>query len=812
MLLDLSLPPAPLGPRSCSLPALLFAVVACATLPEERHKTFDKNPFLDKDFYMNPINTMEYDHTIVKASADITDSLKKMKATASAYWIDVKAKIRGHGLNTVEGILRDSASQNTRQLVVLVWYNLPNRDCDAKASAGEICCSRFEDGNCNYEKESDCAEGIEEYKRGYVDPFVEVLHEYQEKVSVVLVIEPDSLPNLATNEGHPRCGNTATQTAYKHGIKYSVDQLTTQVPEVVLYLDAAHGGWLGWEQSTVKFMNTIKHLDLPMSSIRGFATNVANYQPLGHQCPWCPDQGYRNGYCLGGKHQKDPCCKDPCHLLGQWSTGNNELNYAAQLAAAAAGILGIEAHVIIDTGRAGADVNSCQIWCNPRGAGAGVPSTVKTANPKLVDAYFWLKTPGESDGCSMTLPNGSHCPRFDANCGESLSLGSGEHRAPEAGKWYAHMVEQLAANAKFEPPVTNLQAKCPGGDGVFVPTPPTRSTESTTGSPVKAAVSGCGKLLAQCGDVPYQETDFVVVEEGRSVGEHFGKSLDECRRLCDHRAGCNSFAYSQGACYLKDRCVSKTDALRYGSHFKTHFKSCHAGVHPCCEDGCTCTSSEGYYKQCMPLNGSLAVCAAMPTKSNKTITTTSSVAVTSTPRQKSGGWLYDLPWLHDKPKGTPAPPAPIMIPNVPSALPPPALCAPAYEICHGAETWHGTSCCETGCSCRPRGQNISECVPPKGRWMCSSRSRPSMTVFLVGLKRDMEHLPSLISTSAPGRVMSKAALPLAMVSAGLLAAGLTMRAMAPRPDPPRSSLLMRHETIEEPTLSAELLAPLPESP
>merc|ERR1719410_1146093 len=132
-----------------------------------------------------------------------------MKATPSAYWIDVKSKIRGHGLNTVEGILRDAALRNTKQLVVFIWYNLPNRDCDAKASAGEICCSRFEDGSCNYEKESDCAEGIEEYKRDYVDPFVQVLQEYQQKVSAVLVIEPDSLPNLATNQDHPRCGNPA---------------------------------------------------------------------------------------------------------------------------------------------------------------------------------------------------------------------------------------------------------------------------------------------------------------------------------------------------------------------------------------------------------------------------------------------------------------------------------------------------------------------------------------------------------------------------------------------------------------------------
>jgi cellulose 1,4-beta-cellobiosidase len=784
------------------------------TFPEERYKAVDENPFLDKvDFYMNPINTMEYDHTILKAPTHIKDDLEKMKATPSAYWIDVKAKIMGNGLNTVQGILSDAAMRITKQLVVFIWYDLPNRDCDAKASAGEICCSRFEDGSCNYEKESDCAEGIEEYKRGYVDPFVKVLQEYQEKVSVVLVIEPDSLPNLATNEADPRCGNPATQAAYKQGVKYSVEQLTTHAPEVVLYLDAAHGGWLGWEHSTVKFMNTIKNLDLPMSSIRGFATNVANYQPLGSQCPWCPDQGYRNGYCLNGKHQKDPCCKDPCHLLGQWSTGNNELNYGAQLAAAAAGILGIEAHVIIDTGRAGAAVDSCQIWCNPRGAGAGVPSSAKTANPDLVDAYFWLKTPGESDGCSATLPNGSQCLRFDTTCGDIRSLSSGEHRAPEAGHWYTHLVEQLAANANFEAPETNLEATCPGGGGIYVPSPPTSSTESTTGSPGIPAMTGCGKLFEQCGKVPYHETEFVIVEEGLSVGDHYHRfySLDECKRLCDQTTGCNSFAYSQGACHLKDKCVSKLDALRVGNRFKTYFKSCDAGfrdagVYACCEDGCTCAANGGYYDQCMPVNGTS--CAAGATTSDKPTaavnsrTTITSLAPAHLASQRSpaegGGWLYHLPWMDSKPTGAPYPQTPKMILNIPSALPPPLVCAPAYELCHGAEAWHGASCCEPGCSCRPRGNNISECVPPEGRYMCSSRSRPSMAIILVGLKRGMGHLAGLVGISALGRVMNKAALPLAMVFAGLLAAGLMLRAMnAPRPGTPRLSNLMLSEVTED---------------
>jgi len=109
--------------------------------------------------------------------------------------------------------------------------------------------------------------------------------------------------------------------------------------------------------------------------------------------------------------------------------------------------LDMEAHVIIDTGRNGVPNarQNCANWCNARGAGAGTPSTATTAAP-FVDAYFWLKTPGESDGCTKILPGGKACPRFDADCASLDSLGSrpNEPRAPEAGHWFDYLVKQLA--------------------------------------------------------------------------------------------------------------------------------------------------------------------------------------------------------------------------------------------------------------------------------------------------------------------------------------------------------------------------------
>ena len=48
----------------------------------------------------------------------------------SSYWIDRKSVISGTGTTkTMEGILADAASSGTRKLVVLMVYDLPNRDC-----------------------------------------------------------------------------------------------------------------------------------------------------------------------------------------------------------------------------------------------------------------------------------------------------------------------------------------------------------------------------------------------------------------------------------------------------------------------------------------------------------------------------------------------------------------------------------------------------------------------------------------------------------------------------------------------------------
>lgn len=53
-----------------------------------------------------------------------------MKNSPSSYWIDRKSVISGTGTTkTMEGILADAAASGSKKLVVLMVYDLPNRDC-----------------------------------------------------------------------------------------------------------------------------------------------------------------------------------------------------------------------------------------------------------------------------------------------------------------------------------------------------------------------------------------------------------------------------------------------------------------------------------------------------------------------------------------------------------------------------------------------------------------------------------------------------------------------------------------------------------
>lgn len=77
-------------------------------------------------------------------------------------------------------------------------------------------------------------------------------------------------------------------------------------------------------------------------------------------------------------------------------------------------------HYVIDTSRNGARTTTTE-WCNPRNQALGPAPTSNTGQP-LVDAFLWIKTPGQSDG----------------PCGGG----------PRAGAWWAEYALELSKAAE----------------------------------------------------------------------------------------------------------------------------------------------------------------------------------------------------------------------------------------------------------------------------------------------------------------------------------------------------------------------------
>ena len=258
------------------------------------------------------------------------------------------------------------------------------------------------------------------------------------------------MANLATNKGNIRCGNSATTAAYVKGINYAISKFSQL--RATLYLDAAHGGWIGWGNNLQLLVSTItSSLGSNIFKLRGFTLNKANYQPLGQLCPFQTTNGFQNTYCTVAQNKGQPCCNDPCNFIGSGNVANNELNYAMMLYHAFTNAVpGFTPHFVIDTSRNGVpnSRSNCGEWCNIRNARLGIQPTAATAAPSLIDAYYWWKAPGEDDGCTQILPDGSTCNRYDSNCGSADSIGSlpGEPRAPQAGQWFDYEVKLLVSD------------------------------------------------------------------------------------------------------------------------------------------------------------------------------------------------------------------------------------------------------------------------------------------------------------------------------------------------------------------------------
>ncbi|EMD92578.1 glycoside hydrolase family 6 protein [Bipolaris maydis ATCC 48331] len=351
--------------------------------------TLSGNPFANRTLAVNSFYASEVKAAVTK----ITDSSLAAKAAkvadiGSFFWIDTRDKIK-----MLDDIIKDTPCNQIRGLII---YDLPGRDCAAKASNGELAVGE-----------------IDIYKSQYIDPIVAIIKKYS-NIAFALIIEPDSLPNLVTNINLATC--QASASGYREGVAYALKQLN--LPNVNMYIDAGHGGWLGWDANlkpgAQELATVYKNAGSP-KAVRGISTNVAGWNSL--------DQ-------VPGEFANSPD--------GQYNKAQNEQKYVALISPelVAAGMPG---QAIVDTGRNGVTGlrKEWGDWCNVIGAGFGRRPTTDTGSP-LIDACVWGKPGGESDGTSD-----SSAKRYDSFCGKDDAF----KPSPEAGAWNQAYFEALVKNA-----------------------------------------------------------------------------------------------------------------------------------------------------------------------------------------------------------------------------------------------------------------------------------------------------------------------------------------------------------------------------
>jgi cellulose 1,4-beta-cellobiosidase len=399
-----------------------------------------ENPFGGARYYVNPQWAAQVRDAATRAPSDLSAAVTRVASQPSAFWLDRIAAIDGSAASLgLPGHLDEAVKQQASagggpMLVAMIVYDLPDRDCAAFASNGELHTSE---------------NGLARYKAEYIDRIVQVIQskpEYQQ-LRIAAIVEPDSLPNIVTNTGlYASCA--AAEATYRAGVAYAVKQLAT-LSNAYIYLDIAHSAWLGWEHPdrAATVYNEVLSAAGGGNLVRGFATNVANYSALQESFNPYDNQSQYNDLIVN---------------FYEWNRMIDEVTYVNAMRSRFP-----NHHFLVDTGRNGWQPRAAGLpienrihrgnWCNVKGAGIGErPRAEPMAG---VDAYYWLKPPGESDGTSdstQTTPD-AEGKRYDPMCGADpverpyapgkLIATDALQGAPPAGHWFEEQFFMLVKNA-----------------------------------------------------------------------------------------------------------------------------------------------------------------------------------------------------------------------------------------------------------------------------------------------------------------------------------------------------------------------------
>lgn len=370
-----------------------------------------------------------------------------MELTPQAVWLTsgTPAQVQA----TVTQAMRGAELQ--RAVPVFVVYNIPGRDCGSYSAGGAQSTAAYKAWI------NGVAQGIGSKK-------------------AVIALEPDALANLPSDCGYdPTLVNVPQATADRYTqINYAVTTLEAGANTSV-YLDGGNSAW--------QAVGTIasRLVTAGVQQAQGYFSNVSNYRETNYEAKFdtwvseciafgtsSADGGWRLGnfnYCASQYYSPlgpvNPNDITTWVYTDQWFTQN-------------LGTATPTLHFLIDTSRNGQGPLNASVyanapydqpssvvatisggsWCNPPGRGLGLRPTTNTG-VSLLDAYLWVKTPGQSDG-TCDAAGGTRAWNYTAYTQAGWPTAAATQAIfdplwglndPAAGAWFPQQALDLARHA-----------------------------------------------------------------------------------------------------------------------------------------------------------------------------------------------------------------------------------------------------------------------------------------------------------------------------------------------------------------------------
>jgi cellulose 1,4-beta-cellobiosidase len=405
------------------------------------------NPYVGGKGYVNP----EW-----KAKADAEPGGNRVSNNPTGVWIDRIAAIEGSPDSSSNGPMGvrdhlDAALSQGASYIQFVIYDLPGRDCAALASNGEL-----------------GPNDLPRYKSEYIDPIAAIQADSKyANLRIVNIIEIDSLPNLVTNTGSretatPECDTMKANGNYVNGVGYALAKLGA-LANVYNYIDAGHHGWIGWDDNfgaTADLLaQAARAQGSTVNNVAGFITNTANYSATGEPYLTVTEQNRLSKWIDYNRYvdeqsfaqafrQRLVTAGFPSNIGMLIDTSRNGWGGSGRPTGA------------VTSGTVDQQVDGSRIdrrihlgnWCNQSGAGLG--ERPRSAPASGIDAYVWIKPPGESDGSSTQIPNDEGkgfdrmCdPTYGGNPRNQNNMSGALAGAPISGAWFSAQFRQLMTNA-----------------------------------------------------------------------------------------------------------------------------------------------------------------------------------------------------------------------------------------------------------------------------------------------------------------------------------------------------------------------------